>query len=156
MSRSLDREEEKPQVVDSEGSDLDTGLSRSGGQERPRPVGDTDEAKSFGENRRELVVFRDREYRVRPSETETLQTLGTFRVVRQDDLIRGVYGDKLALLVPGVRLDGDATNDQQRGSWARSELVCRVGSSSHGDRSTHSKSLGPLDEPTVRAQRCSG
>jgi hypothetical protein len=88
MSRSLDREEEKPR----EDSGTVDGLSRSGGETRPRAVPNPEPQTDFSENRRERILFRDREYRIRPSEAKVLQDLGTFRVIRNDDLVRGIYG----------------------------------------------------------------
>ena len=102
MSRSLDREEpreeEKP---DSSGGP--EGLSRSGGEQRPRVTTEAEAPKSFGENRRERIVFRDHEYRIRPSEDETLRELGQFRIIREDDLVRGVYGDQAGLARSDLR-----------------------------------------------------
>jgi hypothetical protein len=92
MSRSLDRQDENRE--DSGGLD---GLSRSGGENRPRAVPNPEPEADFSSNRRERIVFRDREYRVRPSELKVLADLGTFRIIRDDDLVRGVYGGKTQL-----------------------------------------------------------
>lgn len=90
MSRYLDREEREAKPEQQ--SSAEGGLSRSGGTElRPRVTVEPDVPEGFGANRRERVLFREREYRIRPSEEEALRVLGTFRVVREDDLTKGVY-----------------------------------------------------------------
>lgn len=94
MSRWLDREEEKPS------GGMETGLSRGGGgkESRERAPSAGSEAAEFGENRRERVVFRDREYRLRASEHEALFAIGVFRAVDFEALMTGLYrsDDRLA------------------------------------------------------------
>jgi len=107
MSRSFDREPEelqrKAETEDSASSVLE-GLSRSGGGEsRPRAHEENDEPKSFGSNRRERIVVKDREYRVRPSESAVLHDLGTFRLIRETDLVKGVHGGDLKLAEADLR-----------------------------------------------------
>jgi hypothetical protein len=87
MSRWLDREEEKHGE-----SSLLEGLSRSGAEKRTRVVDEPHLPKSFGHNRRERIAIRDRFYQIRPSEFEMLNTIGRFRLVDGEDLVRGVYG----------------------------------------------------------------
>jgi hypothetical protein len=101
MSRSFDREPEELQrkTEHEEGTSVLEGLSRSGGAEaRPRADLYTEEPKGFGSNRRERIVVKNREYRVRPSESAVLHDLGTFRLIRERDLVKGVHGgdDRLA------------------------------------------------------------
>jgi hypothetical protein len=48
-------------------------------------------------------VYRAREYLVRLSEIETMHVVGTFRVVEQPDLVRGVYGGAQPLATSDVR-----------------------------------------------------
>lgn len=101
MSRSFDRQPDEllRKAQNEEGTSVLDGLSRSGGAEmRPRADVDTEETKSFGSNRRERIVVKNREYRVRPSEGAVLHDLGTFRLIRETDLVKGVYGgdEKLA------------------------------------------------------------
>lgn len=102
MSRSLDRDEprEEEKLESSGGPE---GLARSGGEKRPRVTTDEDAPKSFGENRRERIVVRDHEYRIRSSEDKTLRELGQFRIIREDDLVRGVYGDQDGLARSDLR-----------------------------------------------------
>ena len=103
MSRSIDapeidRKEEKPEG----GSSFD-GLSRSGSQERPKASIDAVASPAFGENRRERIVYREREYRIRPSESELLRELGVFQVIRESDAVNGIYGGDESLLRADVR-----------------------------------------------------
>jgi hypothetical protein len=97
MSRSLDREEQK-----SDSSSGFEALSRSGGENRPRASA-PEETEGFGDNQRERVAFRDREYRIRPSEDAVLNELGRFRIIREDDLVRGIYGNQKALAASDLR-----------------------------------------------------
>ena len=76
----------------------------------------------LGENRRERFVFRDREYRLRPSEGESLRDLGTFRLIREDDLVRGVYSGNAQLAEADLR------------SLRRQGLVRSITFQSLGDR----------------------
>lgn len=99
MSRWLDREEEKQE---SSSSFLE-GLSRSGGEARPRVTTDLQVQKGFGENRRERIVLKDREYRVRASEFEALTVLGRFRVADASDMVRGVYNKDVQLAIADFR-----------------------------------------------------
>lgn len=92
MSRSIDRPEEKP-----EPSGLSDSLSRSGGDQRPRVAKEPEAPAGFGANRRETISFRGRDYRVRPSEDAVISDLGKFRVVRETDLVKGVYSGDLQL-----------------------------------------------------------
>jgi hypothetical protein len=91
MSRSFDRDEPERKEETGESQNALEGLSRSGGENRPRVASEAEEQQGFGPNKRERITFRDREYRVRPSEGVLLTDLGTFRVVREGDLIKGVY-----------------------------------------------------------------
>jgi hypothetical protein len=86
MSRSRGRDEEK-----FEGSDLGTALSRGGGGTRPRIAAEPEPENRFGDNRRVRLIFQAREYRIRPSELAVLTELGRFRLIREDDLIKGEY-----------------------------------------------------------------
>jgi hypothetical protein len=93
MSRWCERDERE-----AEGVGLDAGLSRGGGDARPRLPEERGARRSFGLNLRERVLVRDRVYRVRPSERAALDVIGRFRVVDADAMIRHLYGgdDKLA------------------------------------------------------------
>lgn len=102
MSRYLDREEREAKPEQQ--SSCDGGLARSGGSDlRPRATVEPEVPSGFGANQRERVIVRDREYRVRPSEAEALRVLGTFRVVREDDLTKGVYGGCMELAQADAR-----------------------------------------------------
>src|SRR5450432_3793923 len=96
MSRSLDREETREEEK-SDSSGVLEGLSRSGGEKRPRVATEVNASQGFGENRREWFVLRGHRYHIRPSEDQALRELGRFRVIREDDLVRGMYGDQAGL-----------------------------------------------------------
>ena len=92
MSRSLDREEEQPG-----GSSILDGLSRSGAEKRTRVEVAAEPPKWAEENGSERIVWRERELHIRPSQWELLETLGTFRVVREVDLVKGVFRENASL-----------------------------------------------------------
>ena len=98
MSRYLDRVEERQPE-----SGPDIGLSRSGAEERPRTTATANPVEDFGANATERVVYRDREFRIRPSAEALIRTLGTFRVVREADLIEGVYGGREQLALSDLK-----------------------------------------------------
>ena len=98
MSRSFDREEEPPN-----GSSILEGLSRSGAEKRTRVEVAPDSPSWVGENGSERILWRDREFRVRPSQWELLETLGTFRVVREVDLVKGVFREDASLAAADFR-----------------------------------------------------
>jgi hypothetical protein len=86
MSRWDDRDERNN---DSAGPP--DGLSRGGGEARPRVLVDTEAAPDFGDNRRERVLVRNRTFHVRPSERAALDAVGRFRVIDASDLAGGIY-----------------------------------------------------------------
>jgi len=88
MSRWLEREEKQEG-----GAGLET-LSRSGSDKRERSIPENTDLTDFGENVRERVHVRGKEYWVRPSEREALYQIGRFRVVYESDLVRGVYSGR--------------------------------------------------------------
>jgi len=90
MSRwgALDRREEREHV----GSAMNEGLSRGGGDQRPRVPESKPEEAGFGANVREPVSLRERAVSIRPSERAALVTLGRFRVVAAEDLVKNLYG----------------------------------------------------------------
>ena len=90
MSRWGERDEREQ-----EGAGLADGLSRSGGESRPRTGQHEQSGSDFGTNRREPVLLRERSVDIRPSERVTLTTLGRFRVVDAEDLASDLYrGDR--------------------------------------------------------------
>jgi hypothetical protein len=89
MSRWCEREEKN-----AESAGVPDGLSRSGGEARPRVPNELEHHKTFGENRRERVLVNDRVYHIRPSERATLDALGRFRVIDAGDLGRGIYAEE--------------------------------------------------------------
>jgi hypothetical protein len=94
MSRWREPDEREQE---NEKSDVGIGdaLSRGGGDTRPRHQPDEAEMPGFGDNRREIILLRERPVYVRPSERETLRTLGRFRVVDAEDLVGELYrGDR--------------------------------------------------------------
>lgn len=97
MSRWLDREEKQ------EGGGGFETLSRSGSEKRERSSPQTEEQTDFGENIRERVVVRGKEFMVRPSEKEALYQIGRFRVVYESDLIKGVYSGRKELASADIR-----------------------------------------------------
>jgi hypothetical protein len=113
VTRDFEREEAAPQSI---------GLGRGGSDERPRVHPVVSSEAEHGDNRRERIRYRDREFRVRPSEFKILRTLGVFRVIREEDLIQGIHGRqnevgradlhglKVQKLVQGITLQplGDA------------------------------------------------
>jgi hypothetical protein len=86
MSRWGERDERNE-----ESAGLSDGLSRDGGEARPRVPDEGTSREGFGDNRRERVLVNDREYHVRPSERAALDALGRFRVIDAGDLGRGLY-----------------------------------------------------------------
>lgn len=96
MSRSLGRDDDrKEQANETSGSVEDLGLSRAGDSELRSRADVAGEDPEYGDNRRERVIVRDREYRIRPSERVLLRELGVFRVVRESDLVAGAFrGDR--------------------------------------------------------------
>jgi hypothetical protein len=76
MSRWAERDERE-----AEGGGIAEGLSRGGGDVRPRVPEESSARPGFGPNRRERVIVRDRIYQVRPSERAALDAIGRFRVV---------------------------------------------------------------------------
>jgi hypothetical protein len=113
VSRGRDREDEKPE------SGTETSLSRSGGgqEKRERAAPAATEAGEFGENKRERISLRGREYWVRPSQREAMFDVGVFRAVDVEDLKQGIYGGKAELSSADVR----SLIDQKlaRGLWMR-------------------------------------
>lgn len=104
MIRSIEREEVIPSERSHDrSSSVGDGLSRSGGEKRPARI-DAERSKlDFGMNQRERIVVRNREYRIRTSEEKALTEMGTFRVLREADLIRGVYGERAELAKADLR-----------------------------------------------------
>jgi hypothetical protein len=92
MSRWCERGEREE-----EGVGPTDGLSRSGGESRPRTAEHEPPVTGFGANRRELFLLRERSVSVRSSERATLTTLGRFRVVDAEDLVREIYGGDRSL-----------------------------------------------------------
>lgn len=88
MSRWFDRDEREK-----EESGPPDGLSRAGGETRPRVQPEMQPQGGFGANRRERILVRSREYHIRPSERAALDALGQFRVIDAADLAYGVYGN---------------------------------------------------------------
>ena len=80
MSRWGDRDEREQ-----EGAGLADGLSRSGGESRPRTAEHEPPDIGFGANRRKPILLRERSVDIRPSERATLTTLGRFQVVDAED-----------------------------------------------------------------------
>jgi len=99
MSRWIDRQEEK------EGGGLETGLSRSGsGKEaRQRTIPEVAESSDFGDNARERIVLRGREYFVRRSQTEAMFEIGRFRALDAEDLKVGLYAGNARLASGDIR-----------------------------------------------------
>jgi hypothetical protein len=99
MSRWLEREEKKP------ASGMETSLSRSGGghEKRERSIAPASEGTDFGDNRRERLVMRGREYWIRRSEAEALFEVGRFRSVDFEDLVKHLYRGKRELAEADVR-----------------------------------------------------
>jgi len=90
MSRWGERDEREQ-----EGVGHADGLSRSGGESRQRTADHEPPDTRFEANRREPVLVRERSVDVRASERATLTTLGRFRVVDAEDLVRDLYaGDR--------------------------------------------------------------
>jgi hypothetical protein len=103
MSRWGERDEREQESVG-----LADGLSRSGGVSRPRTAEHEPPDTGFGANRREPVLLRERSVDIRPSERVTLRTLGRFRVIDAEDLVRDLYaGDR-----PLARADFEALRRQ--------------------------------------------
>lgn len=98
MSRSLDREEEQHA-----GSSMLDGLSRSGAEKRVRVDAIPQPPKWAGHNESERILWKEREYRIRPSQWELLETLGTFRVVQEKDLVSGVFRHDSSVAAADVR-----------------------------------------------------
>jgi hypothetical protein len=86
MSRWAERDERE-----NDGGGVAEGLSRGGGEARPRAPEESPARQGFGANRRERVIVRDRAYRVRPSERAALDVIGRFRVVDEAAMVRGLY-----------------------------------------------------------------
>src|SRR4051812_27584990 len=97
MSRWPEREEK----LDG-GAGFET-LSRSSSEKRERSIPETTEQADFGENVRERVQVRGKEFWVRPSEREALYQIGRFRVVYESDLIKGVYSRQKELAGADLR-----------------------------------------------------
>ena len=104
MSRWLERDEK-----DVETDSLGEGLSRGGGDVRPRATHPSSGRASFGANRRERVLLQTRAYHVRPSERAALDVLGRFRVIDAGDLVKGIYGGDNGL----ARADFEALGRQR-------------------------------------------
>jgi hypothetical protein len=98
MSRWLEREEKKQEG----GAGFET-LSRSGSDKRERSIPEKSEQTDFGENTRERVHVRGKEFWVRPSEREALYQIGRFRVVYEADLVKGVYSGRKELADSDLR-----------------------------------------------------
>jgi hypothetical protein len=92
MSRWGDRNERE-----TEGGGFAEGLSRGGGDARPRAPEASSAPQGFGANRREPVLVRDRVYQVRPSERAALDVVGRFRVVDGAAMVRWLYGGDASL-----------------------------------------------------------
>lgn len=100
MSRYID--DDKRNKSDSESSATGEGLSRGSGEKRSIQATYTS-SLTFGPNRRERIVIREREYRVRPSEEAALKDVGIFRIAREEDLVRAVYGGQEGLAEADLR-----------------------------------------------------
>jgi hypothetical protein len=117
MSRWCERGEREQ-----EGGGLADGLSRSGGESRPRTVEHEPPDTGFGTNRREPVLLRARSVDIRPSERATLTTLGRFRVVDAEDLASDLYrGDRRLAQADfeALRRQGLIQSAMLRDAWGR-------------------------------------
>ena len=117
MSRWGERDER-----DQESVGLADGLSRSGGESRPRTSEHEPPGSGFGANRREPVLLRERSVDVRASEQATLTTLGRFRVVDAEDLVKDLYtGDRRLAKADfeALRRQGLIRSATMRDTWGR-------------------------------------
>ena len=154
MSRGLDRDDERPPI---DGAAWPAGGSRAAssfasglraskrireerrervGERRPDPVSLPSGA------RRAVVVHVGSEYRLRGSESRTLDTLGTFRVVLTRDLTAAEYRGQRA------RADQDLRSLQEQGLIERRTIA--------SDRAGHSEefvTLTPSGQALLEAHR---
>ncbi len=117
MSRWCERDEREQ-----EGAAIADGLSRSGGESRRRTAEHERPDTGFGTNRRELVLLREGTVYVRASERATLRTLGRFRVVDAEDLVRDLYGGDRPLAqadFEALRRQGLIRSATLRDTWGR-------------------------------------
>ena len=101
---------------------LSDGLSRGGGDQRPRVIDATAEESAFPANIRERMLLRERSVNIRPSERATLATLGRFRVVVAEDLIKNLYGGAGPLAradFEALRRQGLIASANMRDRWGR-------------------------------------
>jgi hypothetical protein len=120
MSRWDGRDELEEREQPGEG--ISDGLSRGGGDQRPRVTDVKPEETGFAANVRELVLLRERSINVRPSERATLATLGRFRVVVVEDLIKNLYGGAGPLAradFEALRRQGLIASTSMRDHWGR-------------------------------------
>jgi hypothetical protein len=117
MSRWGERDEREQ-----EGVGVADGLSRSGGESRPRTAEHKPSDTGFGTNRREPILLRERSVDIRSSERATLTTLGRFRVVNAEDLVSDLYRDDRRLAqadFEALRRQGLIQSATLRDAWGR-------------------------------------
>lgn len=129
MSRWCERDERKQ-----EGEGVADSLSRGGGAIRPRAPEHQLAETDFGDNRRELVVLRERNIYVRPSERATLETLGRFRVIDAEDLTGDLYRGSRPLAradFESLRRQGLIGVADLRDAWGRRSRVLALTRDGH-------------------------